>query len=207
MLTLYHAPKSRSTRFVWLIEELGVPYDLREVSIRRANPDAAPGDTGTIGERDPDNVHPHGKVPAIVHDGVEVWESAAVALYLTDAFPDAGIGPQVGDPKRGAYVSWLAYYPGVFEPAFIASFFGFEAPASAIGWVPVPEVMELIKGTLSDGPFLLGEKFSSVDVLCGGTFAWFMQSSAMPEDQQITDYVERLTSRPAYKRAAEIDGM
>ena len=112
MLTLYQFPKSRSDSIVWLLEELGVPYETKTVNIRRAD--------GT-GERDPANPHPHGKVPVIDHDGVVVFESPAIALYLTDAFPENGIGPVVGDPKRGAYLSWLAYYGDVMEPAFVSN--------------------------------------------------------------------------------------
>ena len=74
MLTLYHAPHSRSSRFIWLLEELAVPYEIHRVDIRR-------GDGG--GALDASNPHPHGKVPVIDHDGVIVYESIAVALYLT----------------------------------------------------------------------------------------------------------------------------
>src|ERR1700759_4444780 len=101
MITLYHAPKSRSSRFIFLLEELGAPYEIKTVSIRR-------GDGS--GALDPANPHPHGKTPAISDDGTLVFESAAIALYLTDKFPGNGIGPLIGDPKRGAYLSWLAYY-------------------------------------------------------------------------------------------------
>src|SRR5678816_2189992 len=109
MITLYHRPNSRSTRFVFLLEELDAPYEIKEVTVRVGD--------GT-GALDPANPHPHGKVPAISDDGTLVFESAAIALYLTDKFPKNGIGPVVGDPKRGAYLTWLAYYAGVMEPAW-----------------------------------------------------------------------------------------
>jgi len=80
MLTLYHAPRSRSFRSLWLLEEIGQPYELKNVSIRR-------GDGS--GARDPSNPHPHGKVPALRHDGTTVFETPAIALYLTDTFPAA----------------------------------------------------------------------------------------------------------------------
>src|SRR6185437_14989104 len=101
MITLFHAPRSRSSRFIFLLEELGVPYEIKPVSIRR-------GDGS--GALDAANPHPHGKVPVIRDGETTVFESAAVALYLTDKFPQAGIGPAINDPKRGAYLSWLAYY-------------------------------------------------------------------------------------------------
>src|ERR1700682_538763 len=106
MLTLYHAPKARSFRTLWLLEEIGTPYEIRIVSIRR-------GDGS--GARDPANPHPLGKVPVILHDGATIYETTAIALYLTDAFPDAHLGPKVGDADRGPYLTWLSYYSGVLQ--------------------------------------------------------------------------------------------
>jgi glutathione S-transferase len=206
MLTLYHAPLSRSSRIVWLLEELGVDYEIKQVEIRRRNPSAEGPDAGMVGARDPANVHPHGKVPAIVHDGVTVFESAAIILYLTDAFPGAGIGPAVGDRLRGPYVSWLAYYAGVIEPAFTSEFFGFKTTNSTTGWAPIAEVMAFISQTLEKGPYILGASFSGADVLLGSTFALFLGSPLMPRTELLGAYVDRLTSRPAYRRASAKDG-
>ena len=108
MITLYHRPKTRSSRFIFLLEELGAPYEIRPVTLASADGSSA---------ADPANPHPHGKVPAISDDGVTVIESAAITLYLTDKFPKNGIGPAIGDPARGPYLTWLAYYAGVLEPA------------------------------------------------------------------------------------------
>jgi len=80
--------------------------------------------------------------------GVVVFESPAIALYLTDRFPQNGIGPVVSDRKRGTYLSWLAYYGDVLEPAFISEFMKMEVPRGAAGWVPVKEVMEFVIKTL-----------------------------------------------------------
>jgi len=85
MITLFHRPKTRSTRFIFLLEELDAPYQLRPVTTRTR-------DGGAI---DPANPHPHGKVPAISDDGTIVFESPAIALYLTDKFPKNRLGPQV----------------------------------------------------------------------------------------------------------------
>src|SRR5829696_6269856 len=101
MITLFHHPKSRSTRFIFLLEELEAPYQLKLVSLQRSD------GTGAV---DPANPHPHGKVPTISDDGVIVFESPAIALYLTDRFPKNRLGPIVGEPDRGAYLSWLSYY-------------------------------------------------------------------------------------------------
>ena len=99
MITLFHCPKSRSTRFIFLLEELEAPYQLKLVTTR--------GSDGT-GAVDATNPHPHGKVPAISDDGIVVFESPAIALYLTDRFPKNHLGPLVGEPERGPYLSWLS---------------------------------------------------------------------------------------------------
>jgi glutathione S-transferase len=196
MLTLYHAPRSRSSRFIWLLEELGTPYDVHVVSIRR-------GDGS--GARDPNNPHPHGKVPAITRDGESVFESSAVALYLTDAFPEKGLGPRVGDKTRGAYLTWLAYYAGVMEPAFVSKFMKVDVPRGTAGWVGADEAMVPVIEALSAAPYLLGERFSAADVLYASTFALFLGSPMLPESTLLRDYVNRCTSRPACQRAAAKD--
>src|SRR6185437_802670 len=146
MITLYHAPRSRSSRFIFLLEELDAPYEIKLVSIRR-------GDGS--GALDPANPHPHGKVPAIRDGETLVFESAAVALYLTDKFPANGIGPLAGDPLRGAYLTWLAYYAGEMEPAWVSKFMRVEPPRGTAGWVRTDEIMAFVNATLDKGPYLL----------------------------------------------------
>jgi glutathione S-transferase len=124
---------------------------------------------------------------------------------LTDAFPENGIGPVVGDTKRGAYLTWLAYYAGVLEPAFTSKFMKIDVPRGTAGWVGVDEAMAHVGATLAAGPFLLGERFSAADVLYGSTFALFLGSPMLPESSVLRAYVDRCTARPAYRRAAAKD--
>jgi len=192
MITLYHRPKSRSTRFIFLLEELEAPYRIQLVSTR--------GRDGS-GAADPANPHPHGKVPAIADDGVVVFESPAIALYLTDKFPQQRLGPLPGEVDRGTYLSWLAYYTGVLEPALMSKFMNVEVPRGTAGWVALEEVLPTVIGRLSRGPYLLGERFSALDVLYGTTFALFAQAPMMPKSPLIEAYVQRIVARPAYARA------
>jgi glutathione S-transferase len=196
MITLFHRPQTRSSRFIFLLEEVGAPYQVQIVSTRTRD---------GAGVVDPANPHPHGKVPAISDDGVVVFESAAIVLYLTDKYPQNGIGPVVGDPQRGAYLSWLAYYAGVFEPALISKFMKFEVPRVTAGWVAIEEVMPVIIARLAAGPFWLGERFSGLDVLFGATFAQFAQSDMMPKSPVLDAYVKHIVARPAFARAMAKD--
>ena len=192
MITLYHKPKTRSTRFIFLLEELEAPYEIRIVTARSRD------GSGSV---DPANPHPHGKVPAISDDGVVVFESPAIALYLTDRFPQKRLGPLIGERERGAYLSWLAYYSGVLEPAFVSKFMNVDVPRGTAGWVAAEEVLPAVLQRLTPGPYLLGERFSALDVLYGTTFALFGQSPILPKSAVIQEYVQRIVSRPAYARA------
>jgi glutathione S-transferase len=191
VITLFHRPKTRSTRFIFLLEELGAPYEIRLVTTR----------TREGGEVDPANPHPHGKVPAISDDGVIVFESPAIALYLTDRFPEKRLGPLVGERDRGAYLSWLCYYTGVLEPAIMSKFMKVDVPRSTAGWVALEEAMSAVTNLLTTGPYILGERFSAADVLYGTTFAMFAQSPMIPKSTAITDYVQRIVTRPAFIKA------
>jgi glutathione S-transferase len=193
MITLFHRPRTRSQRFIFLLEELGAPYEIHVVAPLRS----ADGS----GDIDPDNPHPHGKVPVIRDDGATVFESAAIALYLTDKFPKNEIGPVVGDPKRAPYVSWLAYYAGVMEPAWMSAFMKWDIPRGTAGWVKTDEVMEFVNATLAKGPYILGDKFSAADILIGTTFKMFLGSPLLAKTDLLEAYVERVVSRPAFARA------
>lgn len=196
MITLYHRPKTRSSRFLFLLEELDAPYRVQIVSTRTHD--------GT-GHVDPANPHPHGKVPAISDDGIVVFESPAIALYLTDRFPKNRVGPAIGDPLRGAYLSWLAYYGGVFEPSIMSKFMKVEVPRVTAGWVAAEEMMPALLARLEQGPYLLGEAFSAVDVLYGTTFAQFAQSGLFPASPLLDAYVQRVVTRPACARGLARD--
>ena len=196
MITLYHRPKTRSSRFLFLLEELGAPYRIQIVTTRNRDGTGAP---------DPANPHPHGKVPAISDDGVVVFESSAIALYLTDKFPQSGLGPLIGDPQRGAYLSWLAYYGDVFEPSIVSKVMKVEVPRGTAGWVAVEEMMPAVLARLSRAPYMLGEQFSAVDVLYGSTFALFAQSNLIPHSPLLESYVQSILKRPAFARALARD--
>jgi glutathione S-transferase len=197
MLTLFHAPMSRSGGIAWLLEELGVPYETRIVNIRRAD---------GSGARDSANPHPHGKVPCLQHDGQRVFEIAAITLYLTDLFPEAKLGPRVGDPKRGEYLSWLAYRPGVLEPAMMMRRLSVKHVPGAMGWAEANEVEEMLGSLLSGRKYLLGDEFSAADISVGGAINFLMTFKVMNENPVFKDYTARITARPAFKRMMEKDG-
>ncbi len=194
MLKLYHSPQTRSSRMVWLLEEIGAPYEIEYLDIRAEG--GLPESYRAI--------HPLKKVPALQHDGETVTESAAICLYLADAFPAAGLGPRAGDAGRGAYLSWLAYYAGVVEPALMVKAVGATgfSPLSA-AWGDPDLMIKRLEDTLDAGPYVLGDRFTTVDVLIGSTFQW--AGKLLPKTEAVEAYKARLMSRPAFLRSLEKD--
>lgn len=192
MLTLYHSPQSRSTRMLWLLEELGEPYEVKYVTIRRGDGTGAP---------DPSNAHPEGKVPALAHDGKLILESGAICLYLSDAFPRAGLGPKLGDKDRADYLYWLFNYAADLEPTMIARMTGSaEHPLIKRNY---EQCMARFTKALKAGDYMLGSKFSTADILFGSAVQWMRKE--FPADAVYDRYVERLSARPAFQRAMAKD--
>jgi glutathione S-transferase len=196
-LTLFHASPSRSSITLWMMEELGQPYDLELI-------DLAKGDQLTA---DYAALNPMGKVPALRHKGVMVTEVAAICTYLADEFPKAGLNIPVGQPERGVYLKWLFFGPSVFEPAMTDKNYprASEAPARAVGWRPLPQVLDVIESGLKPGPYLMGARFTAADVVIGSSLRWGMMFGMLEPRPRFKAYVAQLEERPALKRANERD--
>ena len=195
MLTFYHAPNSRSTSVLQLLHELGVAdqVETRIVTIPRQD---------GSGGRDPQNPHPEGKVPYLTDGTDHVRERAAIVLYLTDRFAQAGLGRAVGDPQRGQYLSWLFWYQGVFEPVTILSWTGQSHPAIHASLRDYETAIQRLDEVLSRQPYLLGDAFSAADLLCAGPFAWF--GDKMPATAAIRDWVARCQDRDCVRVVGEL---
>ena len=195
MLTLYHAPQSRSSRIIWLLEELGADYALKITDIPRMDGTGAP---------DPANPHPDKKVPALVDDGVLITESIAIVQYLTDKFPAAELGPRPGDAERGPYLSWLAYYAGVMEPVVSLAFAGLGDNALMHRAFRDRGAMDRrILAALDAHAHIVGEKFSGVDILIV-SLGSFMRTM-LPAGAVVDAYLARCQARPALTRALARD--
>lgn len=195
MLTLHHAPRSRSSRIIWLLEELGAPYEIKITDIPRQD---------GSGASDAENPHPDKKVPALVHDGAVITESVAIIQYLTDLFPQAGIAPKIGDPQRGAYLTWLAYYAGVIEPLVVMSVSELsEHPVLKRNFTSLDAMNRRLLDALKAGPYLLGDKFSAIDILIA-SLGQYARKALSPEPV-VDEWLKRCASRPALARAMAKD--
>jgi glutathione S-transferase len=196
-LTLYHAAPSRSSIVLWMLEEIGEPYELKVLSLKQGQ------------NREPSYlaVNPMGKVPALRHGDMVMTESAAICCCLADTFPRAGLAPAIGDPLRGPYLKWLFFGPSCIEPAIMDRAYkrAAEAPRTALGYGEYDTVMDVLAKAVSPGPCILGSKFTAADVVIGSGLRWGMAFKLIPERGEFTAYTARLAERPAYKRAEARD--
>ena len=161
------------------------------------------------GEQLPEGLHfvnPLGKVPTLRHGDVVVTEQVAVYLYAAELYPEAGLSPSVGDPLRGAYLRWMAFYGSCFEPAVVDHSMG--RPPAAYSTSPYGDfdtVIAAINAQLAKGPYFLGERFTAADVLWGAALDWITMFKLMPETPVVRAYIDRILARPAVKRARAAD--
>lgn len=197
MITFYHSPMTRSSRVLALIAAMDIFdwVEIRDVTVPRFD--------GT-GRRDPSNPHPEGKVPLLVHDGVAIWESAAILLYLTDLFPESELGVPPGHPQRGRYLSWLSWYAGVMEPVLIHDAAGLSHPFLTATFRGPAEIRERLSTALSEGPWLVGDHYTAADLLVSSPYLWFKDLD--PGCERIKDWVARCAAHPARLMAIELDG-
>ena len=196
MITLYHAPRSRSSAIIWLLEELDTPYEIEITPIVYGN------GQGSSAPESYRRIHPHKKVPAIDRDGVIVHECAAVALYLADEFPKAGLAPAIGDPRRGPYVTWLAYWAGPMNAIVAARFSGWDKdPSKPTGFGTFEDMENYMAKTLEEHPYIVGNNFTAADILVGAAVDFFTQVGVLPKRKVFEEYSKRLAARPARERA------
>ncbi len=141
-------------------------------------------------------------MPTLIHDGRQVSESAAIALYLSDAFPAAKLGPPVGDSGRGDFLTWLFFYAGEVEPALVAKWTK-RVDTDEREKRRYDQMIARFEGALAKGPYMLGDTFSAADVLYGSIVQW--GAEMLPERPAFAAYLERLTARPAYQRSLAKD--
>ena len=199
MITLYHAPRSRSSRIIWLLEELGCDYKIELVDIQRGDGTGKPAADSYAA------INPMKKVPTIkVFDEI-VYESGAICLYLTDSHQKHAIGPLPGSNNRAEYVRWLFFYNGTVEPAATARFQGWDKdPAKPTSFGKWEDIEALISAQLEKSPYMLGDEFSAADVIYGSVVQFF-KGNLFPDRPHYNAYLERLSARPAYQRAQAKD--
>lgn len=190
-VVLYHHPFSRAAGTVWMLEEIGVPYELRFVDIM-AGGQKAPGILAK---------NPMGKLPILEDGDVVVTESAAIGLYLADRYAAGRLAPLLDDPQRGTYLRWSLFAPSVIEPGLMAKAAGWTYKEGQAGWGNHEAMLTAIESALSGGDFILGDRFSMADVIFGGTVRYMLTFKMLEPRDAFVAYQKRLEARPALQAA------
>jgi glutathione S-transferase len=191
-ITFYHNPMSRSRIVHWMLEELGAPYETKLLSFEKGE------------HKTPEflAINPMGKLPTIVHRGVVITETAAICLYLADAFPAAGLAPAIGDLKRGTYLRWFFFGAGCFEPAVVDKMLGRppDERKGAVGYGSYEDTLNALETAFEPGPFILGERFSAVDVYVGSQVHYALMTKGIEPRPSFQQYADRIAARPVLQR-------
>jgi glutathione S-transferase len=194
-LVFYTNPMSRGRIIRWMLEETGADYETVVLDY-----------ASTMKEEPYLSINPMGKVPAIVHEGHVVTECAAICAYLADAFPGAGLAPPTSD--RADYYRWLFYAAGPVEQAVTNKSMGFavtEQQQRMAGYGNYDLAVDTLEKAVSAHPYIAGDSFTAADVYVGSQVGWGTQFGTLPKRDAFTDYLGRIMSRDAYKRANDKD--
>jgi glutathione S-transferase len=217
MITVHHLNNSRSQRVLWLLEELGVAYEVKRYE-RDGKTMLAPAALLAV--------HPLGKSPVIVDGTVTVAESGAIVEYLIDRYGVGRLVPPPGTPERLRYTYWLHYAEGSAMPPLLLKLIFDRVANSGAPW-PISAVARRISGTVQNG-FIGPQLKRHLDYLEAelAAHSWFAGAEFTAADVQMSfpleaaasraglnasrphlmGFLERIHARPAYKRALERGG-
>lgn len=188
-LVFFHSPNSRSVAVRILLDELAAPHELRVLNMKAGE------------QRRPDYlaINPMGKVPAILYGNSLVTEQVAIFIYLSDLFPAAGLTPAATDPLRGPFLRWLVYYAACLEPAVIDKHMKRDpAPLAMCPYGDFDTMLNTLVGQLAKGPYILGETFTTADVLWGVALGWMVGFGMIPALPEISAYLAQIDARPSF---------
>jgi glutathione S-transferase len=195
-MKLYWAPKTRSLRVLWLLEEIGAPYERVKLDLR----------AGAHRTAEYHAINPMEKVPALQDGSANVAESGAIFAYLIEKFPDAALAPPLGDPLRARFWQWLFFASTNIEAAMTEKFCSVRLPETAAGWGTADKVFNVIEEQLSSSPYILGVNFSAADIMLASNLHFAITAFKLFDSRPTFDaYLERCRSRNAFLRAAAID--
>ena len=192
-MRLYHLPQSRSVRILWLLEEIGEPYDLTVIT-REDNEGAEHRER-----------HPLGRVPAVEDDQGFLFESGAIVLQLADLHPESGLNFPVGTHERGLVYQWVAFALAEIEAPATAIFLSrdvseeVEEKAKARLATAVAALAQALEGH----DYLVGDRFTVADAMVS-FFLALLRRREVVDTSALDAYLDRIEARPALIRAREI---
>ena len=217
MLVVHHLENSRSQRILWLLEELGLEYEMKRYG-RDKQTGLAPPELK--------DVHPLGKAPVIVDNGVTVAESGAIIEYLVQAYDDGTLHPAAGTADWRTYTYWMHYAEGTFMPLMIIAlilgrietapmpFFVKPIAKGIAGKVRasyldanISSNLAFMEQTLTESTWFCGDKFTAADVQMSFALeAAEVRTNLSRSYPHLADFLINVRARPAYKAALDRGG-
>lgn len=201
-MKLYFAPRTRAIRARWLLEELGVPYELVKLDLARQE-NTTPAYLA---------VNPLGEIPALVDGDVTLLESLAICLHLADRFPESHLAPPVGSAERGPYYQWMVFAEGRLDSLVMEFYRHAQLPEEQKASAHANEelakhrtrltaVLDVINVGLGDREFLVGGAFTAADVVMASILHLANTLNLLGEHPRLVVYVKRHSQRPAVRKA------
>ena len=194
MTRLYYMPRTRSSRVLWLLAEIGAPYELTKLTPEE--------------RRSVEHVarHPLGRVPALeLDDGTVMFESAAICLQLADLRPDAGLIPPLGSSERALVYQWVLFAVTELEaPLFRWIRDAAQESADQSARDRFAQAAAALETALNDHDWLVADRFTVADVLCASVLGGAHSRGLLEEWPRLRAYIERGEARPAFVAAAAI---
>jgi glutathione S-transferase len=198
-MKIHHAPNTRSVRIVWLLEELGIPYELEMYKL------------GDAGMRTPEyrKVHPMGRVPVLEDNGNKIFESGAIVQYVLAKYGEGKLVPATSDPAFAAYLQWLHYAEGMIMP---------QVNIIVVETILLPEdrrskvnedrakklltrMLNAVEAGLEGNKYLAGD-FSGADIMTGHACVVSGRLGADLSDKpNVASYIKMLEDRPSLIKA------
>jgi glutathione S-transferase len=201
-MKLYFAPRTRSARPRWLLEELEVPYDLVRLDLSKQE------------NRTPDYlaVSPLGELPALVDGDLTLLEPVAIYLHLADRFPEKKLAPPPGSAERGAYYQWLLFAEATLAPVVMALHEHAQLPEQQKSAAHVQEaltghrarlgaVLDVVEARIQDRDFLAAGHFTAADLVMASILHLANHLKLLEDRPRLVKYVYLHCQRPASRRA------
>ena len=196
-MRLYHVPNSSSQRVLWLLEEIGEPYDLTVLGDRASR------------LADPEHMarHPMGRVPVVENDGEYIFESAAICLHIADSYPNAGLIPSPGTQERGLVYQWSLFAITEIQAKLIQSRMSRESDpqGSETAKESLLEAAAVLEKALDGHDYLVGNRFTVADVLVSAALGAVRRLDVAELPPGPNAYLDAIDARPAKQRAEALN--
>jgi glutathione S-transferase len=194
-MKLYYCPNTRSFTALWMLEEIGEPYELVRVNIRDPeHPTAAYR-----------AINPMGKLPGLQDGDCALGETAAVLLYVADKFPTKKLAPLPNDPRRGRFLQWLMFPASTMEPVMAERRSGTPPNTSTSGWGDYDRAMSALESAMRSDAWLTGKDFTAADLYVASHLRFGMQFGMIDRRPAFEEFCARACARPAFERATAIE--